>query len=80
MKRDEEQQESRRILDRVAREADGGSLVARAARRARDHIAAADADKQDWAETWGTRIGRVLGIVIVLLLMLWLILQLLRGG
>ena len=80
MKRDEDQRESRRILERVGRESEAGSLAARTARRARDHVTAVDADRDDWTEVWGTRIGRVLGIVIVLMLMLWLILHMLRGG
>lgn len=73
--------ESRRILDRVARESEaGGSLASRAVRRARDHLAAEDADKDDWAEYWGTRIGRGLALVFLLGLLLWLVLFLVRGG
>jgi hypothetical protein len=72
--------ESRRILDRVEREAEaGGSRLSRAAMRARDHIAAEDADKSDWAEYWGTRIGRSLGIMILVGLLIWLILFIMRG-
>jgi hypothetical protein len=72
--------ESRRILDRVTREAEsGGSVVSRAAKRARNHMAAEDADKDDWAEYWGTRIGRSLGIVFLVGLLIWLVLFLMRG-
>lgn len=72
--------ESRRILQRVSQESDpGGSLIARTARRARDHINAEDADKGDWAEYWGTRIGRGLGIGLVVLVVAWFI-HFLMGG
>lgn len=72
--------ESRRILDRVAREADGGgSLISRTAKRVRGHMVAEDADKADWAEYWGTRIGRGLGILFVVCLLIWFILFLMRG-
>jgi hypothetical protein len=72
--------ESRRILDRVSREAEsGGSFVSRTAKRARDHMTAEDADKDDWAEYWGTRIGRGLGIVLLVCLLIWLFLFLMRG-
>lgn len=72
--------ESRRILDRVAREAEGGgSLISRTAQRVRGHMTAEDADKADWAEYWGTRIGRGLGILFVVALLVWFILFLMRG-
>lgn len=73
--------ESRRILDRVAREAgsDTASMLDSSARRAGDHIAAQDADHDDRIELWGTRIGRLLGLVITLGLFVWLISYLLRG-
>jgi len=73
--------ESRRILDRVSREAESGgrSVVDRAARRARDHVAAADVDRGDWAEYWGTRIGRTLGAVLMVGLIAWLLLYLLQS-
>ena len=72
--------ESQRILDRVAREAEGGgSLISRTAQRVRGHMNAEDADKADWAEYWGTRIGRGLGILFVVGLLIWFILFLMRG-
>lgn len=66
--------ESRRILDRVMREADssGPSMVTRTARQARDRISASDADPSDPIEYWGTRIGRVLGLVLCAVLLVWL--------
>ncbi|RLP26376.1 hypothetical protein D8676_09965 [Mesorhizobium sp. YM1C-6-2] len=80
--RDSEQTaESRRILDRVSREAESGgrSVIDRAARRARDHVTAADVDHEDWVEYWGTRIGRILGLVLLVGLIVWLVLYLAQG-
>lgn len=75
-----EQDESRRIIERVAREAHSGSSPAvRMVRRARDHIAATDADRDDWAEYWGTRIGRIAGLLLMVGLIAWILLFLLRG-
>ncbi|PWJ85033.1 hypothetical protein C7441_104302 [Pseudaminobacter salicylatoxidans] len=72
--------ESRRILERVSREADSGamSVVARVARKTRNHVTAGDAD--DRIEQIGTRIGRVLGLLICAGLLLWLLIFLLRGA
>ncbi|BCH21821.1 hypothetical protein MesoLjLc_14400 [Mesorhizobium sp. L-8-10] len=71
--------ESRQILDRVEREADASGLLGGAARRTGARLAAQDADQEDRIELWGTRIGRVLGLVITLGLFVWLVLYLLRG-
>ena len=59
---DEERAESRRILDRVSQEAEAGGrgVIDRAADRAHHHLAASDVDQSDWAEYWGTRIGRTM--------------------
>lgn len=71
----EEQREARRILDRVARDSEslGASTLARTALQTRDHFAGADADPDDWAEVWGRRIGRSLGLVALVVLSIWLI-------
>jgi hypothetical protein len=68
--------ESRRIIERVARETDPGgtSFIARTAKGAHDHITAADADRSDPIEYWGTRIGRALGLIIAIGLLIWLVL------
>jgi hypothetical protein len=65
--------ESRRILDRVAREGDAGgfALLGRTAARTRDHLGATDADQSDWAELWGTRIGRLIGALALVALAAW---------
>lgn len=73
--------ESRRILDRVAREADSSAspLVSRTARRTKDHLMAADADPADPIEYWGTRIGRAIGLVVTIGLIVWLVIFVVRG-
>ena len=71
---DDRERESRRIIGRVGAEADASMM-----QRARDHMAGRDADERDWAELWGTRIGRWLGIVLLLYL-LWRLVALLAGG
>ncbi len=73
-KSDENDRESRRILDRVERESDvvGRSALARTAEKARDHLAAADVDDRDGTEVWGTRVGRVLAIIAFAGLAIWL--------
>ncbi|MER9331036.1 hypothetical protein NKJ26_10750 [Mesorhizobium sp. M0152] len=74
--------ESRRILERIARETDpaDSSFVTRTAKGMRDHVAAADADRSDPIEVWGTRLGRILGLLLALGLMVWLVLFLTRGS
>ncbi|AMS40175.1 hypothetical protein N7E70_005540 [Aminobacter sp. NyZ550] len=76
------EKESRRILDRIARESDpgGASFVARKASEMRNHLGAADVDKADPIEHIGTRIGRILGFLLTIGLVLWLINYLVRGG
>ena len=78
---EDEWAESRRILDRVSREAESGgrSAIDRAANRARDHLTATDVDRDDWAEYWGTRIGRTIGAVFLLGAIVWLVLYLAQG-
>ncbi|MEO5756511.1 MAG: hypothetical protein ABIQ51_06610 [Mesorhizobium sp.] len=80
--RQDSDKESRRILERIASETDpsGTSFVARAAKGARDHVSAADADRSDPIEIWGTRVGRVIGLLLALGLMAWLVLFLSRGS
>ena len=79
---DRDSAESRRILERVSHESDpsSASLPARAANRAQEHFAAADADRSDPIELWGTRIGRTIGLVVTIGLIIWLAFFVLRGG
>jgi hypothetical protein len=79
-KSDPQERESQRILERVSMEESGGTILGRTAGRIRDHVAASDTDRDDWAEYWGTRIGRTLGLVITVVLIAWLVLYLLGAG
>lgn len=73
-RQDGREDESRRILKQIGQETDvGQSFIERSARRARDHMTAADADQQDPAELWGTRIGRILGAVLFVVLVAYLV-------
>lgn len=77
----ERQQESKRILDRIAREAgsDAATVLGGTAHEADGHLAARGADPNDSIELWGTRIGHILGLVITIGVLAWLVLYLLRG-
>ncbi|TKT82945.1 hypothetical protein [Aquamicrobium sp. LC103] len=69
MSRDDDRNvESRRIIDRV-----GAETEASMAKRVSDHMSGRDADEKDWAELWGTRIGRWLGLALLIYLVYWLI-------
>lgn len=76
--------ESQRILRHVSQEAEAGgpSVIGRAASRARNHLAASDVDQEDdvdrddWAEYWGTRIGRTIGTIFLVGMVMWLVLYL----
>ena len=77
---DPRERESQRILERVSMEESSGTMLGRTAQRIRDHVAASDADRNDWAEYWGRRIGRTLGLIITVVLIAWLFLYLLGAG
>ena len=81
-KRQDDEKESDRILERVAHETtpDGVSFIARTAKGVRDRVTAADADRSDPIEVWGTRIGRTLGLIIAIGLLAWLVYVATRGG
>ncbi|RUW91486.1 hypothetical protein [Mesorhizobium sp. M7A.F.Ca.US.010.02.1.1] len=80
--RQDSEKESRRILERIAHETDpaGNSFVSRAAKGMHDHVTAADIDRADPIEVWGTRFGRTLGLLLALGLMVWLVLYVIRGS
>ena len=80
--RRDDEQESRRILERVARETAPGStpFVVRAAKDMRDRVTAADADRSDPIEYWGTRIGRTLGFIIAIGMLAWLVYAATQAG
>ncbi|MBO0346768.1 hypothetical protein J0X15_16190 [Roseibium sp. CAU 1637] len=65
-----------RDLDRVAAESEtiGSSTFVRMAKRAQDHLGAADKAKTDPVEIWATRIGRSAGLIFALGLLIHLFL------
>lgn len=73
--------EARRILERVSRQSDPGqSMVSRGANRLRGHLNATDADQDDPIEVIGTRIGRAIAFVAMGACVIWLVIYLARGG
>ena len=66
--------EAKRILERVAQDSEtvGASSMRRIAERVKGHISADDAEQNEWAELWGTRIGRVLGAIFFVVLVIYL--------
>lgn len=70
----EKQEEALRAIDRVQAESEtiAGSTLARMAKRAQDHLGGADADPDDKAELWGTRIGRTAGLCFAVGLVIYL--------
>ena len=74
-----DERESRRILERVAREAEAGGIVQRTTRRAQDHLAATDVDPGDRIEQWGTRIGRLIAALVSIAVIVAVIVYLAQG-
>ncbi|WP_316861902.1 hypothetical protein [uncultured Cohaesibacter sp.] len=72
---DARQQQAERALKRVEMEGEalGTSAFARTANKAKDHLGAADMDRNDPIEVWGTRIGRIGGAIFAIILVLWLV-------
>lgn len=68
---DKRQEESERIIDRIQVESDSG-FVNMTTRRLEGHLGAKDADQNDWAEVWGTRIGRTIGAVVTVAAIIYL--------
>jgi hypothetical protein len=65
---DDREAESQRIIGRVGAESEPTM-----AGRVKNHMAGRDVQDKDWAELWGTRIGRWLGLALLLYLIWWLI-------
>nr|WP_319384581.1 hypothetical protein [uncultured Roseibium sp.] len=72
--KEEQREEAFKALDRVQAESEtiAGSTFVRMADRAKDHLNAADKDKDDQIEVWGTRIGRVAGVIFAIGLVIYL--------
>ena len=66
--------EAQRILDRVSEESEtiGRSSMRRVAESLSGHLGANDVKDDSWAEIWGTRIGRGLGLIFVVVLIFYL--------
>lgn len=72
----EQMEEAQRTLSRVSAESETlmGSSLARAARQVVGHFAAADkTGAHDPIEVWGSRIGRILGLVFAIFLVVYLL-------
>lgn len=71
----EREKEAKRILERVAQESEtiGTSSTKRVANRVKDHLGAADVNENEWAELWGTRIGRTLGAIFFIGLVIYML-------
>jgi hypothetical protein len=74
--------EARRILAQVEKDTGiaASSALARALGRARNHMVGDDADQEDWAELWGTRVGRLLSLAAFVALSIYLYRLLTQGG
>ncbi|MTI43435.1 hypothetical protein JM93_03856 [Roseibium hamelinense] len=74
-KHDKKRQEALKAIDRVQAESEtiADSTFARMAHRAQDHLGAADKDPDDQIEVWGTRIGRVAGLIFAIGLVIYLV-------
>ena len=72
---DAKERQAKEVLERVHRDSEviGQSSLVRAANKARDHLAGADADPNDPAEVWGRRVGRGLSVIAVIVLLIWLV-------
>lgn len=77
---DAREEEARKAIERVERESEivGRSSFVRAAGKARDRLAAADAEGEDPVEIWGRRVGRILSVIAFIGLALWLFAYLTR--
>jgi hypothetical protein len=74
-------EEARRILAQVEKDTGvASSMLTRTVSRVRNHKAGADADPEDWAELWGTRVGRLLSLAAFVALSIYLYRFLTQGG
>lgn len=73
-KKEQKREEALRAIDRVGAESEtiGTSNFVSMAKRAQKHLGAADADEADLIEVWGTRIGRIAGLMFAIGLLVYL--------
>ncbi|MTH98189.1 hypothetical protein [Roseibium sp. RKSG952] len=71
---EKKRQDALRAIDRVQAESEtiGSSTFVRMAHRATGHLGASDKDQDDKIEVWGTRIGRVAGLIFAIGLIIYL--------
>lgn len=71
----ERQREAKAALNRLDQQTEtlGSSAFARMADKAAGHFSAQDRDKDDKIELWGTRIGRIAGLIFAIGLVIYLI-------
>lgn len=73
-KKEQQREEALRAIDRVGAESEtiGTSNFVSMAKRAQNHLGATDADEADLIEVWGTRLGRIAGLMFVIGLLVYL--------
>lgn len=71
--KNEDEAESKRILDRVSIESDvhGGAMFQRSRERARNKAQRSGKRDEDWIEQTGTRIARYLSVVLLVAIVVW---------
>ncbi len=69
------QEDPDKILKRVKQESEtiGLSSMKRVTDDLAQHFRADDAEQNEWAELWGTRIGRTLGLIAFVILVVYLL-------
>ena len=62
---DDNEAEAMRVLKRVEQESEvlGASSMRRTAEQMKNHMGAKDANQEDLAEVWGTRLGRIFSVI-----------------
>ena len=72
---DDNEAEAMRVLKRVEQESEvlGASSMRRTAEQMKNHMGAKDANQEDLAEVWGTRLGRIFSVIFFIFLVIYLI-------
>ena len=71
----DQEEEARKILKRVEQDSEtvGTSSMRRTAENITSHMRGDDANQNDWAEVWGTRIGRTFSVIFFIALVAYLL-------